>query len=151
MLIECCYFQNYTTVHNTDLYIYFNFWTTLFSKIMPNFWCTDFPRRNFALGFLAKNLTLLDLPSLKFHNRTDIKYTCWICYMKILVIVMGFAHQCQFGCGILKVVGPKMQDFYPRINMLKGIFFKKIFLWLTVRQKVTKSYFQSQFSMSKII
>ena len=32
--------------------------------------------------------------------------------------------QCQFGCGILKIVGPKMQDFCPRINMLKGIFFK---------------------------
>ena len=29
-------------------------------------------------------------------------------------------------CGILKMVGPKMQDFCPRINMLKGKFFKKI-------------------------
>ena len=28
----------------------------------------------------------------------------------------------QFGCGILKIVDPKMQDFCPRINMLKGIF-----------------------------
>ena len=25
--------------------------------------------------------------------------------------------QCQFGCGILKMVGPKMQAFWPRINM----------------------------------
>ena len=31
----------------------------------------------------------------------------------------------QFGCGILKVVGPKMQYFCPRINMLKGNSFKK--------------------------
>ena len=30
--------------------------------------------------------------------------------------------KCQFGCGILKMVGPKMQDFCPRINMLKGFF-----------------------------
>ena len=28
--------------------------------------------------------------------------------------------QYQFGCGILKMVGPKMQDFWPRIDMLKG-------------------------------
>ena len=34
------------------------------------------------------------------------------------------------------MVGPKMQDFCPRINMLKGIFFKKILRWLTVRQKL---------------
>ena len=31
----------------------------------------------------------------------------------------------QFGCGILKMVGSKMQDFCPRINMLKGILLKK--------------------------
>ena len=34
--------------------------------------------------------------------------------------------ECQFGCGILKMVGPKMQDFFPRINMLKGNCFKTI-------------------------
>ena len=28
----------------------------------------------------------------------------------------------QFGCGILYVMAPKMQDFCPRINMLKGFF-----------------------------
>ena len=27
---------------------------------------------------------------------------------------------CQFGCGILKIVGPKMQAFCPRIDMPKG-------------------------------
>ena len=31
----------------------------------------------------------------------------------------------EFGCGILRMVGPKMQDFCPRINMLKGNFYKK--------------------------
>ena len=59
-------------------------------------------------------------------------------------------YYCKFGCGISKMVGPKMQDFCPRINMLKGIFFKTILWWIMVRQKVPKSYFQSQFSMSKI-
>ena len=29
----------------------------------------------------------------------------------------------QFGCGISKMVAPKMQDFCPNINMLKGFFF----------------------------
>ena len=47
-----------------------------------------------------------------------------------------YIHQRQFGCGILKMVGPKMQDFCPRINMFKGIFFKKILRRLTVRQKL---------------
>ena len=28
--------------------------------------------------------------------------------------------QYQFGCGILKRVGPKKQDFWPKINILKG-------------------------------
>ena len=26
----------------------------------------------------------------------------------------------QFGCGILKMVGPKKQDFWSKINTLKG-------------------------------
>ena len=56
----------------------------------------------------------------------------------------------QFSCGILKMVGPKMQDFCPRINMLKGNSFKTILRWIMVGQKVPKSYFQSEFSMSKI-
>ena len=29
-------------------------------------------------------------------------------------------YQYQFGCGILKMVGPKKQKFWPRINILKG-------------------------------
>ena len=51
----------------------------------------------------------------------------------------------QFGCGILKMVGPKMQDFGPRINLLKGNPAMNY-----VGRKEPKSYFQSQFSMSKI-
>ena len=34
--------------------------------------------------------------------------------------------ECQFGCGILKMVGHKMQAFCPRINMLKEFFFETI-------------------------
>ena len=30
------------------------------------------------------------------------------------------AQQYQFSCGILKTVGPKKQDFSPKINILKG-------------------------------
>ena len=51
---------------------------------------------------------------------------------------------------ILKMVGPKTQEFCPRINMLKGIFLKTILWWIMVHQKVLKLYFQSKFSMSKI-
>ena len=29
-------------------------------------------------------------------------------------------YQYQFGCGILKMVGPKKQDFWPKIYILKG-------------------------------
>ena len=30
----------------------------------------------------------------------------------------GYQH--QFGCGILKMVGPKKQEFWPKIKILKG-------------------------------
>ena len=33
--------------------------------------------------------------------------------------------QCQFGCGILKMMGPKIQDFLPRIN-IQGFFLKSV-------------------------
>ena len=35
-----------------------NFWTTLLSKIMPNFWWTDIPHRNLLLFFLMSMLIL---------------------------------------------------------------------------------------------
>ena len=41
------------------------------------------------------------------------KYS-WICYSQLLC-----NKKCQFGCEISKMVGPKKQDFCPRINMLK--------------------------------
>ena len=31
-----------------------------------------------------------------------------------------YVYQYQFGCGILKTVGPKKQDFWPKIDILKG-------------------------------
>ena len=34
--------------------------------------------------------------------------------------IMAIIHYYQFGCGISKMVGPKKQDFWPRINILKG-------------------------------
>ena len=61
-----------------------------------------------------------------------------------------YRYLCQFSCGILKMVGPKMQDFCPKINILKGNVFKTILQLIMVCQKVLKLYFQSQFSMSKI-
>ena len=61
-----------------------------------------------------------------------------------------YTHKCQFGCGILKMAGSKMQDFFPKIDMLEGNCFKTILWWMMVSQKVPKSHFQSQFSMSKI-
>ena len=62
----------------------------------------------------------------------------------------GIVYSCQFGCEILKMVGPKMQDFCSRISMLKGFFLKQYWDELWFVKKGTKSYFQSQFSMSKI-
>ena len=38
---------------------------------------------------------------------------------------------CQFGSRISKMVGPKKQDFWPRINIPKGFFFRSVNdLWL---------------------
>ena len=48
------------------------------------------------------------------------------------------------------MVGPKMQAFCPRINMLKGNRCILRIRGAPVGQKVTKLYFQSQFSVSKI-
>ena len=48
------------------------------------------------------------------------------------------------------MVGPKMQVFCPRIDMLKGNRRILRIRGAPVCQKVPKSYFQSQFSMSKI-
>ena len=35
-----------------------------------------------------------------------------------------YVYQYQFGCGILKTVGPKKQDFWPKIDILKGNHFE---------------------------
>ena len=48
------------------------------------------------------------------------------------------------------MVGPKKQDFWHGYSILKGKKFKKFCRGASVRQKVPKSYFQSQFLMSKI-
>ena len=48
------------------------------------------------------------------------------------------------------MVGPKMQAFCPRIDMLKGTHCILRTGGAPVRRKVPKSYFQSEFSMSKI-
>ena len=48
------------------------------------------------------------------------------------------------------MMGPKMQEFCPRINMLKGNCFKTILRWIMVCHKMPKLYLQNQFSMSKI-
>ena len=56
----------------------------------------------------------------------------------------------QFGCGILKVVGPKKQDFWPKNNTLKRNHCILRLPGAPVCQKLPKLYFQSQFSMSKI-
>ena len=41
-------------------------------------------------------------------------------------VMSGVVMTRYVGCGISKMVGPKKQDFWPRINILKGKFFKKI-------------------------
>ena len=48
------------------------------------------------------------------------------------------------------MVGPKKQDFWHGYAMFKGKKFKKFCRGASVRQEVPKSYFQSQFLMSKI-
>ena len=39
------------------------------------------------------------------------------------VVFVRCDYSYQFGFGILKMVGPKKQDFRPRINILNGFFF----------------------------
>ena len=57
--------------------------------------------------------------------------------------IMAIIHYYQFGCRISKMVGPKQQDFWPRINLIKG---KKNLLMNDKKcQNRTGTYFQSQF------
>ena len=49
-------------------------------------------------------------------------------------------NRCQFGCGILKMVGPKLKDFCPGIDMLKGNCFYRS--WdISTTPNVTKFFF----------
>ena len=65
------------------------------------------------------------------------------CFLKGLFINISFVVEFQ------KWWVLKSNIFWPRINIIKGFFFQ-IHWWLMVCHKVPKSYFQSQFSMSKI-
>ena len=64
---------------------------------------------------------------LQIPNDVKQKVFCELCNLEFDVAGYGglktHMYKGQFGCGILKIVGPKMQDFCPRINMLKGNFF----------------------------
>ena len=103
---------------------------------------------------LSKNTSLLVLAMILFL----IIQSSWSLYKEVKVhilweghkILQNLHHTFVLVSSILKMVGPKMQEFCPRINMLKGIFLKTILWWIMVHQKVLKLYFQSKFSMSKI-
>ena len=65
-----------------------------------------------------------------------------------ILIDFALGKEYQFGCGILKmVVDPKKQDFWSKINMLKG---NHCILRIRVHQKVPQLCFRSQFSILKI-
>ena len=53
-----------------------------------------------------------------------------------MITMMGFAHYYQFSCGILKMVGTKKQDFWPKINILKGNYCILRIRGAPVRQKL---------------
>ena len=55
--------------------------------------------------------------------------------------IMAIIHYYQFGCRISKMVGPKQQDFWPRINLIKG----KQNLLMNDKKCQNRTYFQSQF------
>ena len=57
---------------------------------------------------------------------------------------------CQFGCGILKMVGPIMQNFCLRINMLKGNCFKTILRWFWIVKKCQNHTFEVNFLCQKL-
>ena len=58
--------------------------------------------------------------------------------------VRTYVQRYYFGCGISKMVGSNKQDLWLKITMLKGnhcILWKQV---MTVRQKVSKSYFKNE-------
>ena len=42
---------------------------------------------------------------------------------KVIYIIYIIIYQCQYGCGNSKIVAPKRQDFWPKINKLKPLYF----------------------------
>ena len=103
---------------------------------------------------LSKNTSLLVLAMILFL----IIQSSWSLYKEVKVHIVWEGHKILQNLhltfvlvsSILKMVGPKTQEFCPRINMLKGILLKTLLWWIMVHQKVLKLYFQSKFSMSKI-
>ena len=55
----------------------------------------------------------------------------------------------MFGCGILKMVGPKKQDLWPRINILKGFKKKKTVDELWFVKKCQNRTFKVNFQCQK--
>ena len=61
-----------------------------------------------------------------------------------------YDYQYQFGCGILKMVGPKKQKFWPSINILKRNFiFKKSVDVLRFVKKYQNCTFKVNFRCQK--
>ena len=59
-----------------------------------------------------------NVPSIRLFPPTLLFFFCWqnkfsrLSFYKTIVSHIQY----QFGCGILKMVGPKKQDFWPKIN-----------------------------------
>ena len=80
----------------------------------------------FQLPFFICNLEVIIFQFIKAQRHVCIVTTCEIVTSANYSYIIGLSVNVrQFGCGILKMVGPKIQDFCPRINMLKGNCFKQ--------------------------
>ena len=68
-------------------------------------------------GLLEVNILLRENMS-QFRGETIFQR----CYYQLFLeerMLVSYVPYYQFGCGILKMVGPKKQDFWPKINIFK--------------------------------
>ena len=107
-------------------------------------WFCEASRERRTLHFIFfwtnKKATIKTFKDLRMHNILAFILHTYLLITNVISV-----------CGILKMVGPRMEALCPRIDMLKG---NRCILKIwgeSVCQKVLKLYFQSQFSISKII
>ena len=87
-------------------------------RFAENLVTTHFPICPFYVAYIS--YAVCQGPGLSKNQRLYKSTICILLFQSICYCCALCVAQYQFGCGNLKMVGPKKQDFWPKINILKG-------------------------------